>query len=292
MFARISVLISIAASLGWAALCVLVFFPENFLAAPLLEPEFFSRVAIIVMPLLIIWSFAYTAIAEARVAERLWNLQNQIQSLRSLLANYDQKWTQNFSPADDAQSFTAGWADTPSETLEPEPPRPEAAPEAKPVEKTAEIPRNILIRAFDFADDENDVEAFEALDWAAEDPEIAELLEMAMDVLQKLATEGISVESLPTDYVRPELWRAAFANGRSDPLMTVGGIGTPADLGTVARLLESGPEFRSVATGFVNRTVSLLGPFMTKADDREIFEFANTRTIRACILMENALVEE
>ena len=292
MFARFSVLISIAASLVWAALCVLVYFPEDFLAAPLLEPELFMRVVVIATPLLLIWSFVYAAVAEARGAERLWNLQNQIQSLRSLLTNYDQKWTQNFSPPDGGQTKAATWADPPSETFEPEPPRLQTAPAASPDKNTLEIPRSILIRAFDFADDENDVEAFEALDRAAEDPEIAEILEMAMDILQKLTAAGISVEVLPTDYARPLLWREAFAGGRSDPLVTVSGIGSAEDHRKVAFLLEDEPEFRSVAQGFVNRTVTLLGPFMEMANDQEIFEFANTRTIRACILMDSALIEE
>ena len=292
MFARITVLLAIAASLGWAALCVLVFFPQTFLAAPLAEPVFFSRAVIIITPLLIIWSFAHTAIAEARGAERLWNLQNQIQSLRSLLANYDQKWSQNFSLADDSLNSTDNWIDLPSGTPEPEPTQPIAAPAAKPGDRVVAIPRAILIRALDFADDENDVEAFEALDRAAEDPEIAELLDMAMDVLQKLATANMAVEALPSDYAQPESWRMAFAKGHNNPLTTLGGIGTSADLGKVANLLESDPEFRSLAARFVSRTESLLGPFMTEASDQEIFEFANTRTIRACILMENALAEE
>ena len=292
MFARIAALMAIAVSLGWAALCVLVFFPQTFLSAPLVDPVFFSRVVIIIAPLMIIWVFAYAAIAEARGAERLWNLQNQIQSLRSLLANYDQKWSQNFSPPDDALNSAGGWADTPSGIPDPEPPPPQATPALKPDGRAVAITRDILIRALDFADDENDVEAFEALDKVAEDPEIAELLEMAMDVLQLLATADMAVEALPSDYARPESWRLAFAQGRNNPLTTLGGIGTSADLEKVASLLESEPEFRSMAARFVNRTESLLGPFIADADDQEIFEIANTRTIRACILMENALAEE
>ena len=285
-------LIAVAASLGWAALCVLVFYPQTILEAPLMEEEPFARAAIIVAPLLAIWSLAYTAIADARGAERLWNLQNQIQNLRSLLASYDQKWSQNYSPADDAMSISGNWINTPVETPAAAPPQPEAAAEAEPDSGAVPIPRVTLIRALDFADDENDVEAFEALDRAAEDPAVAELLDMAMDVLQNLAAADMTVEALPSDFAQPESWRMAFANGRRNPMTTLGGIGTPADLGKVVNLLEGDPEFRALAAKFVSHTESLISMFMKAADDQEIFELANTRTIRACILVETALAEE
>ena len=120
---------------------------------------------------------------------------------------------------------------------------------------------------------------------AAKDPEIQQLLNTTMLLLQSLANAGLAVETMPTDYTGPLEWRKHLAGNTNNQLDHLGSIGTVTDHATVRELLGSQPDLRKVADEFTTKALTLSRRFMSTANDSQIMAFANTRTIRTWILI-------
>ncbi len=283
------VLAAILVSVFWAALCFLTFLPGTILPEPLVNPDLLAKFAVFAAPLLIIWSLALMMLFKDSSDNSLWNLQNQIQNSRSLLSSYNKQLGQ-LAGLNGIESQKAAADQADGQASEDPPPPPTDDPEEPPKQiQPLPVPRDTLIRAMNFAEDADDTEAFEALDAAAEDPEIDELLDLAMQMLQALAAAELAVDSLPVDFAQPVEWRKAFPGKGRRPLEFLGSVGNPPHHSAVRRMFECNPDLRAAADSFTDRALSLTGRLIFEASDRQILAFADTRTMRACILIHCSL---
>ena len=289
---QLSIAAAILASVLWAGLCVLTFEPEIFGLEQFLNRELFTNIVIFAAPLLIIWSLAFTAQVKNSGDDGLWNLQNQIQNLRGLLSSYNKQLGQLSRPEGaEPGSGDPAPAEKPAAEKEPEKAQTEEPEEPPKQIRPLQVSRDVLVRAVNFAEDENDTEAFDALDEAAKDPEIDELLGLAIQLLQAMAESDLEIDLLPTDFRQPVEWRKVFPVKDRRQLALLGSVGSASHHSTVKNMLAADPELLKAAESFMDRALSLADRFMAEASDRQILAFANTRTMRACILIHCALTE-
>ena len=286
MSARIVVIISLLATLAWVILCLLTFAPSMFLGQQLFDPADLTVVVIALAPILVIWALTLPNLAAARNADKISTLRSQIQVLQNRVADNELKWEPAEGPGDAPVLVDAGSRGGPQPTA-----KPVEVTEPVPDTETAAVPRHILIRAMNFAEDADDREAFEALDMAAKDPEMEEFLELSMDILQLLATANLVVDGFVTDYAPPETWRRAFSNGTSAPLAQLGGIGELDDLTICGGLLARDAKAKETARRFVARAKEVIHRIVDGASDGEILSLADSRTVRACLFVDTALRE-
>ena len=149
------------------------------------------------------------------------------------------------------------------------------------------LPLDTLIRALSFADHEDDTEGFEAVDRAMDDEATAKLLEASQDVLHRLSALDIFVDNLTLDIAQPDVWRFHAANASKSEIATLGAVAETDVLGLVANLVEQDGQFRESAQNLVDQVNDQMMDIIGDADADQVAAFANSRTIRAFILLGN-----
>jgi len=158
-----------------------------------------------------------------------------------------------------------------------------AAPEAEPV-----LARADLVRALHFPEDEQDVEGFAALRRALGNRRARQLIQAAQDVLTLLSQDGIYMDDLLPDHVRPEIWRRFARGERGRPVAQLGGIHSREALGAVMGRMREDTIFRDTAHHFLRLFDRILADFEPEAGDEELVALSGTRTARAFMLIGRA----
>lgn len=254
--ARLATLVSIL----WVGLALFVYFPRLFQSEPIFPYDSLEMIAVVLTPVLIIWGYVGLIFIKRVNELQVSLLQSQIDNLRDELARPgDEKIDQQ-------------------KTIE----KPEIV-DTKPLIAS----RTVVARAIDFADDDNDTEAFAALDLVSDDQDIRQLLDLSMKVLQALANANHTIETMPVDFAPPDAWRQLSPEATRQALKTLGTVGTPEQRASVQEIFGQDAALETLSDDFINACLDLINRFTGDANNDEINAFANSRTIRACILLQS-----
>ena len=139
--------------------------------------------------------------------------------------------------------------------------------------------------ALNFPQSEDDLAGLRVLQRARQDPDTAQLIQAAEDVLTLLSQEGIYMDDLRIDRVHPDIWRR-FAGGERGP--SVSGIGAIRDrsvLSLAKGRVSQDMVFRDAALHFIRRfdhTFKTIEPQLT---DAQVQQLSDTRTARAFMVL-------
>lgn len=142
-----------------------------------------------------------------------------------------------------------------------------------------------FIKALQFPENPDDKEGFRALRAALEDRNAAKLIRAAQDVLTLLSQEGIYMDDLKPDRARPELWRRFAAGERGRGIAALGGVRDRSSLALAAGRMREDPIFKDAAHHFLRTFDKQFQEFETTATDADLSEIAETRTVRAFMLL-------
>ena len=286
------------------AVWVCVFGFVNFVDGPtnpsFVSPETLTLVTLLLVPAVLIWLAAASVATSLQTDNRLWRLESDIRNLRSQLSSDRIIRDQGNQPERFAEHVNAHEEDAETSVKPPEGQLPveeggssrsdvdHPAADA-PTEQDEEIVSNsILIRALNFAEDEKDVAGIAAVETAARIPEVADLLNSSMRVLELFADIGITVDQVSTQLSNPDDWRNAALDDSGRPFTGLYQILDPRFATAVRRARQRNPELADASRDLRERATALLERFMQDADDNEIIGLLNTRTYRSFILLDHA----
>lgn len=162
----------------------------------------------------------------------------------------------------------------------PAEPREAALPDASPG-----VDAGTLIRALNFPDGPDDVEAIDALRQALQDPANSRVLRAAQDVVTLMAGRDVYMDDLPPDPARPDVWRRFADGARGSAVGALGGIHSPEALEVAARMLQEDEIFRDTAQHFLRHFDGLAARLVPQLDDLQIAVLADSRSARAFMLL-------
>ena len=294
----------------WIGACVGVFVVGSPDEPFLIAPSALTAAVVWAAPVILIWLACATIAFSVQTNHRLWQLESQIHSVRLVQASNDDIRSQLASGEGLAitevahQPEPVAAAEPPTEPpaqeevfdfVEIEPlPRTEQKTgiskvfEEESLEEAAVISNSLIIRALNFAEDENDVMGIAAVETAAEDEQIAGVLRSSMQVLQTLVDAGISIDHLQQRLAQPDEWRVTMTDSADTDFAELSSISDRHFVLAARRLVRSNPEFEESAKLFRANAVDFLDRFVDNADDDEIAGLLNTRTYRAFLLLEHA----
>ena len=142
-----------------------------------------------------------------------------------------------------------------------------------------------FIRALQFPESSDDKEGFRALRLALEDRTVAKLIRAAQDVLTLLSQEGIYMDDLKPDRMRPELWRKFAAGERGRSIAALGGVRDRSSLALTAGRMREDPVFRDAGHHFLRTFDRTFASFEAQASDADLADLSETRTARAFMLL-------
>lgn len=171
------------------------------------------------------------------------------------------------------------------------PAAPDAAQHALPLEPgAAAAPEQLrwdsVVRALDFPRDKSDKAGFAALRATLKDPEFAELLQAAEDVLTLFSEDGLYMEDAKTVPASVEDWRRYAAGARGAEIAAVGGVSDEKTLAKVHERMRRDIIFRDSALHFLRRFDRLIRRMTRELGaDPMILEAADSRTGRAFMIL-------
>ncbi len=142
-----------------------------------------------------------------------------------------------------------------------------------------------FIRALQFPENPDDKEGFRSLRAALEDRNATKLIRAAQDVLTLLSQEGIYMDDLKPDRARPELWRRFAAGERGRGVAALGGVRDRSSLALAAGRMREDAIFKDAAHHFLRTFDKVFQDFEASATDSELTDLAETRTVRAFMLL-------
>lgn len=183
---------------------------------------------------------------------------------------------------------------TPAPEPAPAPASPPPPPEDEPElcltspEEEPPLARADLVRALNFPEDETDTEGFAALRRALGNRRARQLIQAAQDVLTLLSQDGIYMDELVPDHIRPEILRRFAQGERGRPVAQLGGVHDRHALGTVMGRMREDTIFRDTAHHFLRLFDRVLADFEPEAMDEELIALSGTRTARAFMVIGRA----
>lgn len=145
-----------------------------------------------------------------------------------------------------------------------------------------------FIRALNFPETAEDKEGFAAMRRALQDRSISQLIQAAQDVLTLLSQDGIYMDDLTPDPVRPEVWRRFAQGERGQTISAIGGIRDRSSLALAAGRMRNDMIFRDAAHHFIRKFDHTLSDFEKVASDEDILLLTDTRSARAFMLLGRA----
>ena len=142
-----------------------------------------------------------------------------------------------------------------------------------------------FIRALQFPENPDDKEGFRSLRAALEDRNAAKLIRAAQDVLTLLSQEGIYMDDLKPDRARPELWRRFAMGERGRGIAALGGVRDRSCLALAAGRMREDAIFKDAAHHFLRSFDKVFQEFESTATDSELTDLAETRTVKAFMLL-------
>ena len=298
----IVILLAIILSALWAGFAIIVLYPIRTEISLNVDADALRDAVALIGPILLIWLAAAHFRSSRNARDHIWALYSELNSLRESLYPEAQREEDGFQeepldthaepelPAETEPSAEAYGSD-PTLTSDTEyEEQPEDASPSHPETDSAarmSLPLDTLIRALSFADHEDDAEGFEAIDRAMDNEATAKLLDASQDVLHRLSALDIFVDNLPLDIAQHEVWRLHAANASKSEIATLGAITETDVLERVANLLEQDEQFRESAQNLVDQVNDQMMDIIGDADADQVAAFANSRTIRAFILLGN-----
>ncbi len=295
--------LAIILSALWAGFAIIVLLDRQTVIGLNVDADTLRNAVTLIGPILLIWLAAAYFGSSRNTRDHIWALHSELNSLRESLqpeAQREEDAFQEESLYPHAESEEHAELESPAETesstesYEPDTPlasdaESEAQPEAAEPEYAVRIslPLDTLIRALSFADHEDDTEGFEAVDRAMDDEATAKLLEASQDVLHRLSALDIFVDNLTLDIAQPDVWRFHAANANKSEIATLGAVAETDVLGLVANLVEQDEQFSECAQNLVDQVNDQMMGIIGDADADQVAAFANSRTIRAFILLGN-----
>jgi hypothetical protein len=147
-----------------------------------------------------------------------------------------------------------------------------------------------MLRALDFPRDDGDEAGFAALRAALRDPQCAQLLQAAEDVLAILAGAGLHMEDLAVAPASAQVWRAYAAGARGAEIDAVGGVRDPEALAQAQSMLRADGVFRDAALVLAQRWGRMIARMAAEPRGAEMLtRAADTRTGRAFMLLARAM---
>ena len=302
---RLAAVVALILSVAWICLYVFVALLDDPFQPSLVSPATLDILAMIVFPVVLIWIAAASIAASVQTDDRLWALESEVRNLRAVLTSSSRLRTRTAEDEETSDVHPGLHAEDggePGEGLDEDPAggdpdsadEPQAAPgeveeeAGEPPEEEA-VSNSTLVRALNFAEDENDVMGIAAVDTASRMPEVAELLDLSMQMLVQLVNAGISVDHMQTHVAAPEDWRQGPASGRGIRVAELSELIDSAYQKPVNALLADQPDFAEAARQFRSSATGFLESFVQQADDDEIRGMLNTRTYRALLLIEHSM---
>jgi hypothetical protein len=142
-----------------------------------------------------------------------------------------------------------------------------------------------FIRALQFPESPDDKDGFRSLRAALEDRNVAKLIRAAQDVLTLLSQEGIYMDDLKPDRARPELWRRFALGERGRGVAALGGVRDRASLALAAGRMREDAIFKDAAHHFLRSFDKVFQEFEKSASDSDLTDLAETRTVKAFMLL-------
>ncbi|SEA53339.1 hypothetical protein [Rubrimonas cliftonensis] len=187
-----------------------------------------------------------------------------------------------------AESARPGPSHTAPQTQRP--PNEPALPFADAAAQVEPVAWSDILRALDFPRSDGDAEGFRAMRAALTDPQIAQLLQAAEDVLNILATSGQHMEDLSPEPADLGAWAAYAQGARGAAADGVGAVRTPERLDAARALLRADAVFRDAALVFARRWNGLVARIHDELGGGAVMaDAADTRSGRAFMLLTRAL---
>ena len=297
---KIAVVVASILTAVWVCIFGFVNFVDGPTSPSFLSPEALTLVILLLVPAVLIWLAAASVATSIQTDNRLWRLESDIRNIRSQLScdrkirdqgNQPERFTDPVNTLEaDAETSVQPSGGQPT-VEEGGNPGSDADPPAtdEPAEPDGEIVSNsILIRALNFAEDERDVAGIAAVETAARIPEVADLLNSSMRVLELFADIGITVDQMSTQLSNPDDWRNAALDDSGRPFTGLYQILDPRYATAVRRARQGNPELADASRDLRERATAWLEKFAQDADDNEIIGLLNTRTYRSFILLDHA----
>ena len=297
---KIAVLVASILTAVWVCIFGFVNFVDSPTMPSPLSPETLTLVILLLVPAALIWLAAASVATSIQSDNRLWKLESDVRNIRSQLASDRRIRDQGNQPEWLGDPVSALQADAETSELPSEGrrtaeeggnPQSDAdlpAADTPPEQGEEVISNSILIRALNFAEDEKDVMGIAAVETASRIPEVADLLNSSMRVLELFADIGITVDQMGTQLSNPDDWRDAALAGSGRPFTGLYQILDPRFATAVRRARQGNPELADASRDLRERAIALLGEFAQDADDNEIIGLLNTRTYRSFILLDHA----
>lgn len=261
---------------------------------------------VVFLPLALIWASVSTLRSVRELRAEAVRLQATVDAMRNAYL-VNQQTAAAIRPAAEARSEPAGSrdggatfqtrrdagltvpsADRKAVMAAPMPPQGEDQPAlalgTPPEDLRAPLAPADMLRALNFPDGPDDREGFRALRLALEDRATAKLIRAAQDVLTLLSQEGIYMDDLTPERVRPELWRRFAAGERGGAISGLGGVRDRSSLALTAGRMREDPIFRDAAHHFLRTFDRQVQAFEKTATDADLAELTDTRTARAFML--------
>lgn len=285
-------IIAIVVSVAWVGTWVLTYLPGTILPIPIIDPEILGSIFTLLTPLLFVWTIVLIVSFKSRFDNDIRTLNNQGQNLRSLLTSYNKQLGQLISTNNNGSQVDDNKSPEMQENEAAPIERSEGDPESDDGEISLEpqlslpVAKEILIKALNLADHENDTEAFEALDIAGKEPEIEQILNLTMQLLKELVEFRIAVDRLEAEFAHPDEWRQIFTDKSENELAFLGLVGNHNQHHEVREMFARNPALVSVSDDLNMKVLNLTRIFVLEAEDDEVLAFANTRTLRTCMLIQ------
>ncbi|MBE1285763.1 MAG: hypothetical protein GJ676_20795 [Rhodobacteraceae bacterium] len=147
------------------------------------------------------------------------------------------------------------------------------------------LPTDDFIRALNFPETVEDELGFAALRRALKDRKAGQLIQAAQDVLTLLSQDGIYMDDLRPDLVRPDVWRQFAGGARGREVAALGGVRDRTSLALTNARMKQDPIFRDAVHHFLRLFDRMLAEFEENASDEEISALSATRTAHAFMLL-------
>jgi len=264
---------------------------------------FMMTILAVLLPVAIIWVAASAARSHRLIKEESERLQAAVDALRqtyvadaqrgTLKPSVEQKLEEIASTAKQTETAVASFASQrlenerapalQAEHIDDSQPSLELGTQAEDMRPA--LAREDFIRALHFPETPDDQIGFAALRRALADRRASAVVRASQDVLTLLSQEGIYMDDLRPDRVKPELWRR-FADGeRGRQIAALGGIHDRSSLALTAGRLRKDTVFRDTSHHFMRKFDEALVTFCHDATDAEIDAMSQTRTARAFVLI-------
>ncbi len=294
---------ALAFGVVWAIFCFIVFVVLASNAA--FDGRGLTALVISILPLVVIWVATTSYIRSFRAQNAIQRLNATVHDLRELQASLESRTLQlerstiahppgpSVEPTDPEeqavlQDVEPDTPDTEDISLAPDLSR-AGTPAPTTYLDLYDMPAATLIQALNFADNPGDQSAFEAIETAMQNPELASLMGRAHTILLGLAEIDVITDELAVDFSEPHFWRISASTLTDKSLLMLGEIVSHPTVDAVSRMMGQNHDFVARVKEFIERAMPVIRYLAGELNDAEIELLTETRCIRALVLVRQAM---